>query len=133
MRGFDDAEKAGCANSSSSKKKMSAAQKKKAKERVAKNVNVENPVQNSSKEDVVGKQEGPGARSTPTMLEGGNAELMSQSPIGGDKGAAGDSCDASNSVRNSVILEDQLFTIEDMLKSDNINMLLPVSWYCFRR
>ncbi|KAI4454790.1 eukaryotic translation initiation factor 4e transporter [Holotrichia oblita] len=122
LRGFDDAERSGVAPSSSSnKKKMTAAQKKKAKERGAKNV--ENSAQNSSKEDV-GKQEGPGARSTPTLLEAGSADLMSQSPIGGDKGAAGDTSEASN-VRNSAILEDQLFTIEDMLKSDNINMLLP--------
>ncbi|KRT79399.1 hypothetical protein AMK59_7734, partial [Oryctes borbonicus] len=132
LRGFDESEKSGIglnAPGSSGKKKMSSAQKKKAKERSSIAKNAENLALRLGAPRVIPKEdldehERPGARSTPTLLDGANPDMVPHSPVG-DKGAAGDSSDGANRGHNSEIMEDPLFTIEDMLKSDSINLLLP--------
>ncbi|GJQ85898.1 hypothetical protein Trydic_g21754 [Trypoxylus dichotomus] len=129
LRGFDDSEKAGVGQGPGGKKRMSSAQKKRSKERMANFQNAKNLAQNMTATQTPAKdggneQNGPGARSTPTLLDGGSGEMAPHSPIG-DKGAAGDSSEGAKRAHNSEIIEDPLFTIEDMLKSDSINMLLP--------
>lgn len=131
LRGFDESEKVAGLIGSGGKKRMTTAQKKKAKERAANIKNAENQSvtgQSTIKEEMM-RADGPGGRSTPTPLVGNHVETADQSSIS-DKGAAGDASEGENQQRNKQadVVEESLFTIEDMLKADSIPMLLPVSY-----